>query len=151
VASLRRFSHDDIEKLQLMADCGHTGTSIAKALGRTPQAVRVKCCELGIKLKPQSVANRRVRLPVPVWGKLKVAADAYGMTVVKFAALLVEAIVKDRLFDAVLDIPKRAAPTRRSRRVSADTEVRPEVLVVPAKVPTDFALLFAPPLMGRLQ
>jgi hypothetical protein len=71
VASLRRFSHDDIEKLRLMAHCGYTGKAIAKALGRTPQAVRVKCCELGIKLKPQSVGNRGVRLRVPVWAKLE--------------------------------------------------------------------------------
>jgi hypothetical protein len=33
VASLRRFSHDDIEKLRLMAHCGYTGKAIAKALG----------------------------------------------------------------------------------------------------------------------
>jgi hypothetical protein len=108
--ALRRFAPADIARL--MAECGHSGKSIARNLNRTPQAIRVKCCELGIKLKPQSVANRRVRLPVPVWMKLKATADAYGMTVVKLAALLIETVVRDKLFDAVLDAPPAKSAAR---------------------------------------
>ena len=88
-----------------MASWGHDGKSIAGSLDRTPAAIRVKCCELGIKLKPQSVGSRHVRLPVPVWEKLKAAAAAYNMTVVKLNALLIETIVRDDLFNAVLDVP----------------------------------------------
>lgn len=126
---LRRFTPADIEKLRLMASWGHDGKSIARSLDRTPQAIRVKCVELGIKLKRQSVASRRVRLPVPVWTKLKAAAAAYNMTVVKLNALLVETIVRDDLFNAVLDVPpaKTKPVTARVRFVPARTQIQREL------------------------
>jgi len=127
---VRRFTPADVEKLRFMAGWGHNGKSIALALNRTPQAIRVKCCELGIKLKPQSVASRRVRLPVPVWTKLKAAAAAYNMTVVKLNALLIETIVRDDLFNAVLDVPPvRTKPvaTARVRFVPARTQIQREL------------------------
>ena len=41
-----------IEKLKFMASFGHDGESIARALDRTPQAVRVKAVEIGVRLRP---------------------------------------------------------------------------------------------------
>ena len=107
---MRRFSPADIEKLGLMADCGHSGTSIAHALGRTAQAVRVKACELGIRLRPPSIESRRIKLPAATWLSLKAAAVERGLTPARLAKLLIDVILKDALIDAVID---DARPARR--------------------------------------
>jgi hypothetical protein len=101
--SLKRFTPADIDKLRLMADFGHDGKSIARALDRPPQAIRVKCVELGIKLRPPSVEHRRVKLPLETWASLRRAAEARGTTIARLARLLIETIVRDDLFDAVID------------------------------------------------
>ena len=44
----------DIEKLKYMASFGHDGRSIARALGRSAQSVRVKAVELGVSLRKPS-------------------------------------------------------------------------------------------------
>ena len=102
---MRRFTPAEIEKLRLRADFGHNGKSIARALDRPPQAIRVKCVELGIKLRPASIEHRRVKLPLETWATFRGAAEARGTTVARLAKLLIETIVRDDLFDAVIDPP----------------------------------------------
>jgi hypothetical protein len=121
--SLRRFTEAEIDKLRLMAECGHTGQSIARALDRRPQAIRVKCVELGVRLRRQAIANRRVRLPEATRQKLKATADSYNMTVVRFSELLLETIIRDKLFDAVLDV-RSVKPTTATRPQPAPEPVR---------------------------
>ena len=65
--------------------------------------MRVKAVELGIRLRPPSVDCRRVNLPETTWLGLKAVADRYGITVARLARLLIEIVVRDRLFDAVID------------------------------------------------
>jgi hypothetical protein len=112
---VRRFTAAELERLRLMADFGHDGKSIARALGRTPQAIRVKCVELGIRLRRPSVEHRRVKLPLQTWQGLRAAATARGTTVAGLARLLIEIIVRDNLFSAVVDAPpplRRATPSK---------------------------------------
>lgn len=100
---VRRFSKVELEKLKLMSEVGHDGKSIARALNRTPQAIRVKCVELGIRLRPPSMQHRRVKLPLQTWVALRAAAAARGTSPLRLARLLIEIIVKDDLFEAVID------------------------------------------------
>lgn len=138
---MRRFTSQEIERMRLMVQCGYDGKSIGVALQRPPQAIRVKACELGLKLKPQSVAHRRVRLPVSTWQKLKVAADAYNLTVVKLNAMLIETIVRDGLVGAVLDCPPaRPKPT---------ATPRPLIISTPSPPPQLDLTAFQPHLFGR--
>ena len=111
---VRRFKPDEIEKLKLMADFGHDGKSIARTLDRTPQAIRVKCVELGIRLRKPSPDSRRIRVSPDAWRGLGVEAARRSMSPGRLARLVIETVVKDRLIDAVID-----APPHPSRRVMA--------------------------------
>jgi hypothetical protein len=64
---MRRFSDDEIEKLRFMASFGHDGKSIARALDRTPQSVRVKAVEIGVRLRHPNMHHRRIRLSAQAW------------------------------------------------------------------------------------
>jgi hypothetical protein len=85
MASLRRFSPADIEKLKFMASFGHDGKSIARALDRTPQAVRVKAVEIGVQLRPPKMHHRRVKLSLQAWRALQTEADRLGTSAGRLA------------------------------------------------------------------
>jgi hypothetical protein len=103
MAALQRFSISDVEKIKFMASFGHDGTSIARALGRTAQAVRVKCVELGIPLRQPSADGRRFKLSPECWTVLQREAQERGTKPGHLARLLVETAVKAKLIDAILD------------------------------------------------
>ena len=105
MASLRRFSPADIEKLKFMASFGHDGKSIARALDRTPQAVRVKAVEIGVRLRPPKMEHRRIKLSVQAWRALQTEADRLGTSAGRLARLVIETVARDRLFSAVIDAP----------------------------------------------
>ena len=106
MASLRRFSPADIEKLKFMASFGHDGKSIARALDRTPQSVRVKAVEIGVRLRPPKMEHRRIKLSVQAWRALQTEADRLGTSAGRLARLVVETVARDRLFSAVIDAPR---------------------------------------------
>src|SRR6516162_11674129 len=85
MASLRRFSPADIEKLKFMASFGHDGKSIARALDRTPQSVRVKAVEIGVRLRPPKMHHRRVKLSLQAWRALQTEADRLGTSAGRLA------------------------------------------------------------------
>ena len=91
----------------------------------TPRNVRVKFVELGIRLA--TIECRRVKLPATTWSSLKAAADCYGMTVARLARLLIEIIVRDALFDAVIDDVPRARRRTKFRHGSGVTLHQPRV------------------------
>jgi hypothetical protein len=103
MAALRRFSPYDIATLKAMAEHGHDGKSIALALGRTAQSVRVKAVELGIALRPPSLDARRIKLGFGTWAVLEGEARRFNMRPSKLARLIVETVIADDLIDAVLD------------------------------------------------
>ena len=78
MGSLRRFSPADVEKLKFMASFGHDGKSIARSLGRTPQSVRVKAVEIGVRLRPPKMEHRRIKLSLQAWRALQTEADRLG-------------------------------------------------------------------------
>jgi hypothetical protein len=105
MASLLRFSPADIEKLKFMASFGHDGKSIARALDRTPQAVRVKAVEIGVQLRPPKMHHRRIKLSLQAWCALQTEADRLGTSAGRLARLIIETVARDRLFSAVIDAP----------------------------------------------
>ncbi len=111
---MRRFTPAEIEKLKLMASWGHDGKSIGRALDRTPQAIRVKCVELGIALRVPSANCRRVKISPETWEGLCAEAAQLGTSPGRLARQLVEVVVRDRLYAAVIDPP---LATRRTTTV----------------------------------
>jgi hypothetical protein len=88
-----------------MASFGHDGKSIARALDRTPQAVRVKAVEIGVRLRPPKMEHRRIKLSVQAWRALQTEADRLGTSAGRLARLVIETVARDRLFSAVIDVP----------------------------------------------
>jgi len=117
MAALRRFSESDIGTLRQMAERGHDGKSIALALGRTAQSVRVKAVELGIALRPPSLDTRRIKLKAGTWTVLESEARRFNTTPSRLARLIIETVVADDLVDAVLDgLPRSLRrPTAKKR------------------------------------
>ena len=88
-----------------MASFGHDGKSIARALDRTPQAVRVKDVEIGVRLRPPKMHHRRIKLSLQAWRALQIEADRLGTSAGRLARLVIETVARDRLFSAVIDAP----------------------------------------------
>jgi len=109
-----------ILKLREMVAAGHPATSIAVALAPmstlpiTAQSVRVKCCELGIRLKRCDGKYRcevRCTVAMDVWEKLRKLANTRGLSVSQFAQLFIEIAVDERLIGKIIDDPvPQAAP-----------------------------------------
>jgi hypothetical protein len=85
----QRFSISDIEKLKYMASFGHDGRSIARALDRSAQSVRVKAVELGVSL----------RKPLPDHRCIKLSPEASG----RLGRLVIETVVNNKLINAIID------------------------------------------------
>jgi hypothetical protein len=128
---MKRFSDGDIVRLCLMAEHGHSGISIARALGRTAQAVRRKCVELGIRLKPdrKPLFGTRIKLAQDVMDRLAVAARDYGVKPCSLASMLLRIIVRNNWIDRLLEPPPSDVPLppphahRVEPRVSVPVEV----------------------------
>ena len=101
---------------------GHDGKSIARTLDRTPQSVRVKAVEIGVRLRPSKMHHRRIKLSFRAWRALQTEADRLGTSAGRLARLVVETVARDRLFSAVIDAP---APQRKKRAVHWRTETNP--------------------------
>lgn len=91
---------------------GTAATEIAKAIGCTLGTLRVKCSQTGISLRRQNSAAPRkasvskrlsFALSNDVAIRLKQRAENKKMTTEDFAVALLEAIVRDNLYDAVID------------------------------------------------
>jgi hypothetical protein len=114
----------DLERVKLMAECGHPGCAIAKALGRTPQAIRSFCCRNGIKLRPARKPKHgsRFKLPDDLFDSFRLAAAERGMSPTQLAALILRTVLTDNLFAAILDVPVKPvqalAPAVRDRETS---------------------------------
>jgi hypothetical protein len=91
---------------------GAAATEIAKAIGCTLGTLRVKCSQSGISLRRRNPAAPRkasvskrlsFALSNDVAIRLKQRAENKKMTTEDFAVALLEAIVRDNLYDAVID------------------------------------------------
>jgi len=109
----------DTEAMQLreLAALGHSTTSIAKQLGRTPRSIRVKAVALGISLRlPKQTNEIRFDIEREFLAILREAAAAYGhVTAARLVRHLVGLIAYENLFVALLGVPP---PQQNSLRVS---------------------------------
>ena len=108
----RVFTPAVIKLMRGLASQGRSATEIAAVIGSTAASVRVKCCQLQIKLsqrgRPSSMLGRGEQKLTIYMGQLEYTAlnrKAAHMqkSSVELAARLLEAIAKSDLYDAVLD------------------------------------------------
>jgi hypothetical protein len=131
---MQRFSDNDIATIRQMVADGHSGVSIAHALGRTAQAIRVKATELGIALRTDRPVNGvTFRLPDNIFTRLQAEARKRGLKVRSLARLILSVVCNRNLFSAVLDPPPVIAPTdtpkpRPMHRVEVRVEIPDAVL-----------------------
>jgi hypothetical protein len=94
---------------------GVAAAEIAKKIGCTLGTLRVKCSQSGISLRRGNPAapskesvSKRLSFPLSEEAavRLQKRAEKKGMTTADFAAALLEAIVRDNLYDAVIDADK---------------------------------------------
>jgi hypothetical protein len=122
------FSPAIFSQIRSMLAQGTGPAEIAQKIGCTLGTLRVKCSLSGISLRrwTSSAVARKENIPkrlvFSVSDKIAVRfqqqADERGMTVTDFAAALLEAIVRDNLYDAVIDNIKAEnnTPSRRTAR-----------------------------------
>jgi hypothetical protein len=119
---LRRFTPADIETIRLMASCGYLATAIAAKLGREPLAVRTKMVALGLPLRRRGKPKNGSRFMIPdrLWTEISVAAAKRNVKPTKLCHLALEAIARDKMWDAVIDapLPKRKPVQSTLRRRS---------------------------------
>jgi hypothetical protein len=99
-----RFDGDDVAVIRKLAERGHSAKSIAVALDRPVQAVRVKLCALGIHVRRPPM-HHEARTPVDerVWRILQHAATRRRITVSRLVSSILTTLVADQILDAVLD------------------------------------------------
>jgi hypothetical protein len=103
--NLKRFSEADIEQIRLLASWNHSADAIGKVLGRDPLSIRKKCCALGIKLRKPRPDSRRIKLSPCAWSGLSAEARLRNTSPGRLARQLLEIVVRDKLFLAVIDPP----------------------------------------------
>ena len=132
MATLRRFSPDDVTVLRRMAERGHDGRTIGLALQRPAEAVRSKATALGIPLRPASLDGRRIKLRPDIWTALEYEARWLNTRPSRLARMIIEICVTDDLIDAVLDLPRslqrsvKRDPKWASRLAARQFDARPE-------------------------
>jgi hypothetical protein len=110
------FTAEAIQIVRRLADQGKSASEIADVIGSTAASVRVRCCQLKIKLAP------RVRIDLPstrqrhfqeqkliigmrpaVLAALEQKAARLQKSPTELARVLLEAIVSSDIYEAVLD------------------------------------------------
>lgn len=105
------FTEQGIETMRAMAENGDHVRAIALAIGSTPASVRVKCCQLKIKLPRHARANESdntkrsfvITIPPAEFDKLAAAAELRNCSPPVLAKLIVTLVLRDNLVDGVLD------------------------------------------------
>ena len=82
---------------------GLSDSEIAKRMGWTVGTLRVKCSQLKISLRRKSATQRQIVLSKSIFDQLQQRAAMMGVSTSALAAELLHAIVRDGLYNAVLD------------------------------------------------
>jgi hypothetical protein len=111
--AVEAYTSSDVERIRDMALNGFNATAIAKALGRRPLSIQIKCRALGITFKrPKPKANGgRFAIPDRLWMPLHREAERRGMSVSKLARQVLEQTILDNHFDLVLAHPAAPPPS----------------------------------------
>ena len=98
---------DVMATIPLFVAQGMKSVQIAEQLGVKIGTLKVRCSQEKISLRrpgiPQTVRQPRLKLKRDIILQLRARADVEGMTEVELATSLLDIIVADNLFDAVLD------------------------------------------------
>ena len=109
----RIFTPQVFSQISSLVDQGLGAPEIAERIGCKLGSLRVRCSQHGISLRrrsrsmPASERKPQQRLTIHLYGsaalRLQYQAGKRGTSVSRFAAALLEAIVQDNLYDAVID------------------------------------------------
>ena len=99
-----RFSDEQIAEMVAMAGDGCSGVEIAHALGVKAQSVRAKLANMGIKLR-RAALRSRIRMVIGISKRMRLAANARGLTIQQLIRRLMQTISRDNLFDTILPLP----------------------------------------------
>jgi ubiquitin len=110
------FTTRAVKIIRGLADQGRSASEIADVIGSTPASVRVRCCQLKIKLprrgrasrsgsRPRDMQERKVAVYVcsDVYAALNAKAAHMQKSPDELAGMLLEAIAASDIYDAVLD------------------------------------------------
>ena len=111
-----RFTPAAIEIVRRLAADGKSASEIADVIGSTAASVRVRCCQLKIRLvggactdtpdirqRPFQKKNLTIGMREEVYAELEQAAARMQKSTAELARTLLEAIVSDGIYAAVLD------------------------------------------------
>jgi len=111
------FSPAVFSQVERLVAQGLSAAQIAERIGCKLGSLRVKCSQYGISLRhSKRPFPKRLIIPLParVALSLQKQADKEGVSKVDLAIQLLEAIVRDNLYDAVID---RNAESKKRRTV----------------------------------
>jgi hypothetical protein len=92
-----------------MVQSGMDASDIAEHLGCSKATLKVRCCQAGISLRVPGYRRSRsgrIIFPGELMQELTEKAQEYGMSENELARIILKIVIKDDLFDAVLD-PKK--------------------------------------------
>jgi hypothetical protein len=99
-----RFTPREIDLLRNAVAEGMSGNEIADMLLRSPLAIRVKCCALGLKLRREKGEHElRFQLTKRTHERLREICKQRGTSPSRFVRLLVEVCVRDGLLEPIVD------------------------------------------------
>src|SRR5262245_60473684 len=101
--SLMRKSKADPALIPALVDEGLSDLEIAERMGWTVGTLRVRCSQLKISLRRKNTNGRQCFLPQAIFDQLHHRAAMMGVSTGDLATELLQAIVRDGLYDAVLD------------------------------------------------
>ena len=109
----RKFTPDIIEQIPRLVADGKRPSEIAGQIGCSVNALRVRCSQLGLSLSRRKIESDDARQtmgaltvllsPLTI-DTLRKKADAENMSKAEFVSALLEAIARDDLYKAVLDL-----------------------------------------------
>jgi hypothetical protein len=150
------FTKDDIARIRTAAAQGRTGGEIALMLGKTPQQIRRKCCELGIQLRDtrKTVWHRLRCLIEPMISKaLTLAARKRGMRAGDLARRILTAVIVHDLVDDILDANARVYKVGsivNAVPVLVEDVIEEEHLLIEDHAALPLASLYQPQLNGSI-
>jgi hypothetical protein len=124
----RIFTASELERLKLMAKCGHSGVAIARTLNKTAEQVRKAAVRYGISLRRTQRTRGQIRTPIDEEARLlDEEAAACGEPLSRFCRMILEAAAYSKITKAIID----EEPTRPPRPPKRLAYAAP----VPARTP----------------
>jgi len=99
--SRRKFTPSVVEQIPILVSNGKSASEIASQIGCSVDSLRVRCSQLGVTLRRNGLT---VRLSQSTLDGLRRQSKAENMSENELASALLEAIARDDLYKAVLDL-----------------------------------------------